>query len=56
MDKFDIPVITIYTRMHTQTHTHTYTHTHTQTHTQTHMGYSQEKMMFVFCEKVEIKI
>ena len=52
MDKFDIPVITIYTRMHTQTHTHT----HTRTRTHTHMGCSQEKMMFVFCEKVEIKI
>ena len=32
MDKFDIPVITIYTHMHTRKHTNTQTHTHTHTH------------------------
>ena len=66
MDKFDIPVITIYTHMHTHTNTHTHTHTHIHTHTYryTHIhriklsakGCSQEKLMVVFSEKVKRQI
>ena len=68
MDKFDIPVITIYTHMHTRKHTNTQTHTHTHTHTHTYRytrihriklsakGCSQEKLMVVFSEKVKRQI
>ena len=66
MDKFDIPVITIYTHAHTQTHKHTNTHAHTHTHTYRYTrihriklsakGCSQEKLMVVFSEKVKRQI